>query len=193
MELLEIIKKRRSIREFLDKEIEKEKIEKIVEAGLWAPSAANRQPWKIVVVKDNKIINKLKELTFKAFKEYTEEKLSRLYPKHPIVVTSTGSFSETFGNAPIVICVFNEILENEHETKLAMQSTCAAIQNMLLEASELGIGSCWVSDIILYSEEIAKTVELEPNKYQLTGIIPMGYPAKEAKPIPRKEMRVLYI
>ncbi|HOJ50786.1 MAG TPA: nitroreductase family protein [Spirochaetota bacterium] len=192
MEILDIIKGRRSIRDFEEREVEKEKIEKIIEAGLWAPSAANRQPWKIVVVQKKELINELKKLTFKAFKEYTEEKLSRLYPKHPFVVTSTGSFSETLGNAPLVFAIFNEILENEHETILGMQSTSALIQNILLESYSLGLGSCWVSDIILYSDEVAKLFGLDSKKYKLTAVIPVGYPKKEAKPIPRKESRVIY-
>ena len=111
---MEIIKKRRSIREYSEKEISDKDINKIIEAGISAPSAKNQQPWEFIVIKDKNTLNKL------------SEKASPLYAK---------------SNVTIILCMRNYDLKNPTRTA---QDMSACMQNMMLEATYLGIGSCWI-------------------------------------------------
>lgn len=118
MSTLEIIKKRRSVKEYLDKEVPSEIIEKIVEAGIWAPSACNVQGWHFLVINDKK---GLQDLT-----------------KQGVVHLS---------NVPVGIFVLYDKRLVNKEYQDHFQSAAAAIQNMHLMAFELGLGSCWVCDL----------------------------------------------
>ena len=111
---MEIIKVRRSVREFSDKEILDSDIRKIIEAGICAPSAMNQQPWEFIVIKDKDILNKL------------SEQLSPLYAKSKV---------------SIILCMRKTNLKSPTRTP---QDMSACMQNMMLEATNLKIGSCWI-------------------------------------------------
>lgn len=111
---MEVIDIRRSVREFSDKKIEKEVIDKIIHAGVMAPSAKNQQPWEFIVIDDKNILNKLSET------------LSPLYAKSMVT---------------IVLCMRKENLKSPTRRE---QDMSACMQNMMLEATNLGVGSCWI-------------------------------------------------
>ena len=111
---MEVIKIRRSVREFTNEDISDSDIRKIIEAGICAPSARNQQPWEFIVIRDKNILNKL------------SEKLSPLYAK---------------SNVSIILCIRKDILKTP---LMASQDMGACMQNMLLEATNLKIGSCWI-------------------------------------------------
>ncbi len=115
MDLFEAIRERRSVREYQDKEIPKEDIEKILEAGRWAPSGRNTQPWKFIVVTDDR----------------TKEKLERTVPQGLIK------------NAPVTLAIMKDKTRGYEELKDA-QGIGACAQNILLAAHGLGIGTCWI-------------------------------------------------
>ncbi|MFX1561726.1 MAG: nitroreductase family protein [Promethearchaeota archaeon] len=111
---MEAIRNRRSIRQYLTKEVEEEKINAILEAGRWAPSASNRQPWHFIVIRDPKM----------------REQLGAIHPN--------GSWMK---DSPVVIVVLgnpskhpNYYLCDPHQ----------AVQNMLLAAHSLGLATCWM-------------------------------------------------
>ena len=81
MEFLEIIKGRRSIRKYLPREVEKEKLESILEAAQWAPSASNKQPWHFIVVKNSKTRTRLGQL----------HPYGRFMKESPIVIVVLGN------------------------------------------------------------------------------------------------------
>ena len=112
-EFLAFLKERRSIREYLDKMIPDDAVEMILEAGRWAPSALNRQPWEFLVIKNKEI---LMEISKKAF-----------YGKH-------------IKTAPLAIAIVGKIKENP---KYYIQDTSLVSMNMMLMAWSLGIGTCW--------------------------------------------------
>ena len=114
MSLLDVILNRRSIRRYENKEIPKDVLDKIVEAGRQAPSAANRQPYHFVIVTDSEIKKELK-----------------------------GRFSRFLKDAPVVIvgCANPKALLTG---KWATVDTTIALENMALAAWSLGIGSCWI-------------------------------------------------
>jgi nitroreductase len=118
MELEDAIRNRRSIREYLKKPVEKEKIEKIIKFATWAPSACNNQGWKFVVVEDEKRKKYLAERGVVHLKD-----------------------------APVGIFVLYDNRTNNLEYRDYIQSAAAAIQNMHLIAHSLGLGSCWVAHL----------------------------------------------
>ncbi len=144
---------RRSVRRYLDKPVEDEKIKKILRAAMYAPSAGNEQPWHFVIVKDKK---KLHEIT--SFHPYTQ----------------------MLKEAPLGIVVCGDTSNLKHDGDFWIQDMSASIQNMLLQAEALGIGTCWCG---LYPKEqfierISKLVNL-PQHIIPVAIVAVGYPAEK--------------
>ena len=147
---MEIIKLRRSVREYLDKEITDSDIDKIIEAGVLAPSAKNQQPWEFIVIKDKNTLSKL------------SEKLSPLYAKSKVT---------------IILCMRNYDLKSP--TRID-QDMSACMQNMMLEATYLGIGSCWIGTYP-DPERMNPLIELLniPNNVIPFCGLTLGYPVNE--------------
>lgn len=155
METIEVIKTRRSIRNFINKPISKEHIEEIIDSARLAPTANNVQPWEFVVVTN----------------EQTRKKLAQ--------ITDYGYF---IADSPVCIVVFCK------STKYYLEDGCAAIENILLSAWTLGIGSCWVAgDKKSYAEDINKLLSV-PITYKLIGLIALGYPAKQSYSISKRSL-----
>lgn len=146
MEALEVIKKRRSIREYKDKPIPREALEKMIDAARFAATARNVQPWEFVVIAESDTLKKLGELA------------------------ENGRF---LAQAEACIAVFCT------ETKYYLEDGCAATCNILLAATVLGIGSCWVAgDKKPYCAEVAKLLNV-PAAYKLVSLVALGYPKSE--------------
>lgn len=148
MELFDALKGRRSIRKFIDKPIEKEKIRMILEAGTLAPSGGNRQPWRFIVVTDKEKI--------KLFDPYAHQ--------------------ECVENAPAVIVVCADPHDTwakyDEDDPCYRLDTSAAIQNMLLAIHGIGLGAVWV--ITCSKRDIRKLVEI-PKHWEIISIISFGY------------------
>lgn len=119
MEFFELIKSRRSVRNFSAQAVSQELIEKIIEAGTFAPSACNIQGWRFVVIDKTELKEKIYNLG------------------GAIIIKS----------APIIILVFYDRRTTNLEYVDYVQSAAAAMQNMLLAAEELGLGACWVAHL----------------------------------------------
>lgn len=147
---MEVIKLRRSVREFSDKEILDSDINRIIEAGISAPSAMNQQPWEFIVIKDKNILNKL------------SEKLSPLYAKSKV---------------SIVLCMRKENLKSPTRTP---QDMSACMQNMMLEATYLGIGSCWIGTYpdLNRMNPLIEILNIPANIEPFCGLV-LGYPKNE--------------
>lgn len=148
MEALKAILTRKSIRAFLDKEIPKDVIKKILEAGVQAPSGGNRQPWRFIVVTDRE---KIKQFDPYAHQPWVE-------------------------NAPalIVACADpHDTWERYDENDLCyVLDTSAAIQNILLAIHALGLDGVWI--LTFSKREVRKLLEI-PRHWQIISIIPFGY------------------
>ena len=163
-DIFEVIKGRRSIRKYKRKEIEQEKLEKILKAGSWAPSGLNNQPWRFVLIRDKKLRAKLSRLT---------------------------EYGEIIKGANVVICVFLDKQSSYHREKDIM-AIGACIQNMLLEAHSLGIGSCWLGEILKNAEKVRELLSLD-QRYELMGLVSLGYPAEVPEAPRRKGLRKLVL
>ena len=143
MDALEVLKKRRSVREYQDKPIPKDALEKIVDAGRFAATARNVQPWEFVVVTQPEILRKIADLAENA---------------------------RFIAQAKACIAVFSS------DTKYYLEDGCAATVNMLLAATGLGIGSCWVAgDKKPYCSEISRLLNA-PAAFKLVSMVSLGYP-----------------
>ncbi len=159
MIILDIIKTRRSVREFKDQEIPESVIDVLIEAVRWAPSAGNLQSRKFYFV----------------FNEAIRNKLAQAGLRHDFV-----SF---IARAPLVVvgCADLRIASRYGERGAQLyciQDTAASVQNLLLAAQDLGLGTCWVG---AFKEELVKEILSLPDYLRPVVLIPVGYPAKIPK------------
>jgi nitroreductase len=164
MEIPECILRRRSVRNFLDKDVSDEDIEVFLKAATLAPSAGNLQPWSFIVVK---------EVT-------TKEKLSE---------AALGQKSLIMSSVVFVICAEasrSAPRYSERGTKLyCLQDTAAATMNIVLTASHNGLGSCWVG---AFNEEIVSKILQLPEGVRPIALLPVGYPADSPPQKPRRQL-----
>ena len=168
---------RRSIRKYLDKPVEHEKLEVIVRAGINAPSGMNRQPWIVRVVEDQQLIASVNEV----YKQANAEQVQR-----------DKDFKNMFRNAPTLICVCTPA-QGGGELDAGLLG-----ENMMLAAQALGLGTCCLGGPVrwLLSNEKAKFFidRLDiPADYKLNYIIAIGYPDEQPEAKPRDASKVKYI
>jgi len=156
MDIYEIIKKRRTIRRFKQKEIPLELLEKFVDMARIAPSGANMQPLEYIIVNDKKLLEEIFPLT--RWAGYLGEEGPPPEGKRPV--------------AYIVVLINNEI-----KSPSPKQDSGAAIENILLSATYNGIGTCWIGSI---NRERLREVLHIPDNYEIDSIIALGYPDEES-------------
>lgn len=182
MELFEAIKNRRSIRRYTSDPVDDEKIEAILEAGRWAPSWGNTQCWRFVVVRDPKIKAAI-----------TNSLIEIKLPDKVVENPATAAVNI----APVIIVVCARMGRSGYEHSAVggeavtdkgdwfMFDTALAVQNMVLAAHALGLGT-----VIIGAFDAVKTAEALglPEGYRAVALFPVGVPAQEGKTPPRKEL-----
>jgi nitroreductase len=171
MELDEAIRGRRSVRSYRDRPVPMKMIRAVLEAGTWAPSAKNGQQWRFTVL-TGEAKNRLTDL----FHNELEALLKKI---DPVRIGSSFSSCRIMKQAPVVIMVWNA---GEHGWESEAHSIAAAIQNMLLKAHNLGLGSLWIADI--YSARNALERHLGKS-WKLIAAVALGWPASSPKVPPR--------
>lgn len=168
MELDEAIKGRRSVRSYTDRPVPMEMIREVLEAGTWAPSAKNGQQWRFTV------------LTGDAKRRLTDLFRSKLEARsrwvRPAEMGSSLASCGIMERAPVLIMVWNA---GEHGWPSEEHSVAAAVQNMLLKAHSLGLGSLWIADVYYATEALAKHLG---KKWKLIAAVATGWPAETPKP-----------
>lgn len=155
MDFLTLAKSRRSIRVFQDVEVPRDTVMQLIEAAQAAPSAGNRQPWHFYCVSDDAL---RKEIAERAYKQ------------------------AFIGTAPVLIVVCADIPKtverygDRGRHLYCLQDTAAAIQNILLCAKSLGLGTCWIG--AFDENAIAELLSL-PKDMRPVAILPVGVPAAE--------------
>lgn len=191
MNMISEIYDRRSIRKFIDKPISQEDITDIIQSGLKAPSSKNRQPWKYIVVQGN-----AKKEMLKVFRQgiEREENGNALLPQSKQHIPAAKHTVDIMAEAPIIVFVVNTLGKNilekmtpeEHVFEICnIQSISASIENMLLAATEKGIGSLWICDIYFAYSELCEWLD---SKGQLIAAIAFGYPNESPQERPRKKI-----
>ena len=164
MDVFEAIQGRRSIRSFKKQELPSGSVEQLLEAARWAPSAGNVQPWEFVV----------------ATLPQTKKNLS---------LAAYGQRDVEEASAVIVVCADEKRAEESYgergRTLYCHQDTAAAIQNILLSAHALGLGSCWIG---AFKEEQVRKIINTPKDVKPVAIIPVGYPDEKPEPRSRRHL-----
>jgi nitroreductase len=162
--ILKVIRQRRSIRRFTAQIPEDEEIEHILEAARWAPSGQNNQPWKFMVVQDTKTREGLAQFT---------------------------SYKQIVRGAPmsIVVCLDTTISYSRDKDLMAIGAT---IQNMLLRVHSLGLGACWLGEIINRKEKVSQYLDLAGD-LEIMAVVAIGYPAENPGDGARKPLKELLI
>jgi nitroreductase len=170
--MIKQIESRRSVRKYLDKDVEETKLREILESARLAPSGHNTQPWTFIVVRS----------------EETKEKLA-----------AADNGQKWMTSAPVfIVCVADircrvgdgeEISLHEYspepELKLVIRDTAIAIEHILLEAENQGLGACWTG---WYKQQDVRPILNIPDDKYVCGIVTLGYGAHTPKPRPRKSM-----
>ncbi len=169
MEFSKLVYARRTVRRFKSEPVSKPALEKILHAGLAAPSPNNSTPWAISVVTSADVIKKM----HKAVDDKLDKLFPKLKPEQKETLDKVKLFSSVFANAPVVLAVFSKpytapiydlINDKEHAAEQVaewrrhpeLQATGAMVQNMLLAATEAGLGSCWISGALVARTELEK-------------------------------------
>lgn len=188
----EAILSRRSVRAYEDRPIPLADLEEILELGTYAPSAVDLQPWYFMVIQSAEQMAKLREVMGRV-STLIEPVLQARFPQHPNVVVESTSFIRRLGGAPVCILAFQQKPEYEKTASTIIQSIAAATENILLAATDKGIGSCWLTAPLEtgLGEELRET--FAPGKGELVAMITLGYPAQEPKTPRRKDGRFAII
>jgi len=160
MSQLEFILNRRSVRKYEDKEIPDDALRQILEAGRQAPSAVNRQPIRFVVVKDHEIA-----------REFSSDLFNRFIKDAPVVIVGCADV--------------NSLLTG----KWAVVDVTIAMQNMVIAAWTLGVGSCWIG---AFNEKIVKELLKIPDKWKVVALVTLGYASEQPNPKKKKAFEELF-
>jgi nitroreductase len=200
MDVSSAILKRVSIRKWKPMPVEKEKIEKVLEAGRRAPSWGNSQPWRFIVVQDQKkkealanaaggqdvIRNAPVVIVCCGLTESFSRKLQRQSLKQLMEVGALNWTDDILDNVVLESDLFAPYrLGEQVMTIKAGEQIMIAIAYMTLEAVNLGLGTCWVG--AMSAKDTHQVMSL-PEGLFVHDLIPLGYPDEEPKPRPRKSL-----
>jgi nitroreductase len=159
MQLMDLIRERRSVRSYRDQCVEEEKLQAVLEAGRLAPSARNMQDWKFIVVRD----------------QATRQRLARAARDQLFV-----------GEAPVVIaaCGTSDLVMTCGQPAYVID-VAIAVDHMTLAAQSLGLGTCWIG--AFYEDQVREILGV-PANIRIVALLPLGYPAQGARATPRKNL-----
>jgi len=168
---------RRSIRKYLDKPVEHEKLAFLAECGINAPSGSNRQPWVLRVVENQKLLAEVNEV----FKAINAKQIAR-----------DKSFKNMFRNAPNIIIICTPA-NGGGEVDAGMLG-----QNIMLAAQSIGLGTCCLGGIVRFIQTNPKIEFFRealgiPIDYKINYIIAVGYPDETPDAKPRDPSKVIFI
>jgi nitroreductase len=198
---MKVIQDRRSIREYVADPVSDQDLDMILEAARQAPSGENAQPWRFIIVKDAGTRKRLgalagggsgRRFTAEFVTKKMQERFSGLQDeakkRAAFEKLTSGQVSTFLADAPvsIVVCGKKDVWDLPYDTS-------AAIENMLLMATALGLGACWVIApcIDIRDEERIKALLNIPEGFKAISIISIGHPARPHRPRPRLPIRDL--
>ena len=179
METLKSIENRRSIRNYTEEKVSVDIVKDILNCGRLAPSAKNRQPWYFVVAQ-NEIKDKIADMMID-YSTNADDTIESARIGHKSSVSPTANIIK---QAPILILVFRE--KNDNWIIGDNLSIGACVQNMCLRATDLGLGTLWIRDIVYVSEDVAEM--LGHSDLELNCAVSLGYPNQSPKMRPRKNL-----
>jgi len=196
MNVFESIYSRRSTRVYKPIPVEREKVEKVLEAGRFAPSGGNNQTAHFLVIQKKEVLEKLAALAQEAFAQM--EVYDGMYKsiRNSILQSKKGNYVFHY-NAPVLI-----VVANQKDYGNNMADTACAVENMMLEANELDLGSCWINQLRWLNEDTALLRYLKElgmrDEERVYASVAVGYPETLdglplRKPLDRKGNEVTWI
>ena len=149
MDVIEVIRTRKSIRSFLDKPVDEEKLNAVIKAAMLAPSASNRQEWRFIIVRDEQMRHK---------------------------IAHAARHQDFIAQAPVVIVA---CAQTDNHVMMCGQAcypidVAISLDHMSLAAVEFGLGSCWIG---AFDEPEVKRLLGIPEEIRVVELMPIGYPA----------------
>ena len=174
--VLDTIKSRRSNRAFKKEvQVSNEELEKVLEAGIWAPSGHNHQPYFFTAIQNEELIEELNYLSKESGKNFSDEMIRKMCENEML---------DIFYGAPTVI-----IVSYDKEALTPIEDTSAAVQNILLAAQSLGIASCWIGIPRKYFSEITDEKKEKfgiPKGFIPCHVVALGYAKAEILNAPKR-------
>ena len=162
--ILEAIRHRRSIREYTTEPVSRQQLQQIVEAGIWAPSGLNNQPWRFVIIRDGAV----REL-----------------------LAGQTHYGHIVRAAQALIAVYLDE-EAMYDPVKDHQSAGACIQNMLLAVEALGLGAVWLGQILKNKEEVNRILGVD-SRLDLMAVVAIGHPLHRKQSSHRKQLREVIV
>ena len=154
---MEIVKRRYSVRNYLDKPVDRKLINKCIEAARLAPSAENTQPWRFIVVDDHELLEKLKKQAF----------------------SGIFSFTKWANSAPVIIVILakpgfiaNKLGAQVQKIHYHLLDIGISVEHLVLQAAELNLGTCWIGWFNI--KGVRKILNI-PKKYEIPGLVSLDH------------------
>ena len=167
---LELVKKRFSARDYIDHPVSREDIRLCLEAARLAPSACNSQPWDFIIIDEPELKNRVCDSIFSG--PYKMNIFAKKAPVLVVVVSRKGSFMTKVGNFV-------------RDTRYYLIDVGIAVEHFVLQASELGLGTCWIG---WFNEKNLKKRLGLPKNQKIDIVLSLGYPAGDSPEKKRREM-----
>ena len=168
MELIEAITKRRSVRKYQERPVDEEALKRVMKAVSHAPSAKNIQPYVFILVRDPDMKARLAAAAFGA----------KWIAEAPIVVVALGNVEDAFATM------------GGYQSSVSID-TAIALDHLTLAAVNEGLATCWIGS---FSEEkVLDAMEIDDNDWRVVAMTPLGHPAEEPEPRPRKNISQLFM
>jgi nitroreductase len=200
--LLELVRGRRSVRRFDPDPLPDELVDQVLEAARWAPSAGNRQAYRLLVVRSREKLAAMAAAVDAA----TEELARRMRPELAAEAAAYLASFNHFAGAPLVIVpIYRTGFDLRRATDPtgegaepigvkpvvdALASVSAAIMNLLLAAHALGLGSCWMTGPLCAARELSALLAV-PRGWEIAALVPLGTPAEQPAEPPRRPLAQL--
>ena len=177
-EVLETIKSRRSIRKYRDEQIKNEEIAMILESAIYAPTGHNDQPWHFTVIQNKELIDEMSVKSKKMMAESPVEWMANM---------GKAEHLHLFYNAPTVV-----VVSGKKGAVSPFADCCAAIQNMLVTAESLDIGSCWIGLVKFFFENPENVAKFNlPEDYEPYYAVCLGYKGSSNNMAPERKRDVV--
>ena len=172
MKVLKEIRDRRSTRKYLGKQVSHEDILSVLEAARLAPSGSNTQPWRFIVVTSQDTKRKIVQV------DHNQEWMMSA----PVFIVCVADISCRIPDSDGLLM---DETESCHELKQIIRDTAVAIENILIQATHMGLASCWTE---WYEQKDIKAILNIPSDKYVVGVVTLGYGAENPTPRKRKEL-----
>lgn len=185
MDFREVVVKRRSERKLKDDAVPADALTAVLDSGRWAPSAGNSQPWHFIVVTDVEVKEKIAEVctasSKKAWSRFSPERAKYLAQRG-------GTWDKSYmKHVPVLVGACYMVPKGMRE-ELALASVWMAVENMLLAATNEGLGSCVYTTYDLEEEKALQDLLQVPQQYRMAAIVQLGYASAEPPSPSRKKL-----